>query len=218
MSRKSTMSENEAFYLSLVMLRNTYRIQTDPRVGDWSWFFKDFVQSHALVKVISELCKGPTSDVYSTYLSEAWALVKEMVDRIPLFRRRDPVVSPIITLMGLAQHSRASSASSQSSVDYRQTLPLQTSQMPALGNHYAAKPIQTFADAWVENAIDWGSGFLSAAILTPDSAVGGDVTYASPDRSLYYPGVPAMETSSVNIDWSQWDCSSNIFNTNFGFA
>lgn len=234
MARKPVMSDNEVFQLSLVILRNTYLVQTEQKADPWSWFFRDFVQSHALIKVVSELCKGTSSNVDPASKSEAWAFIDRVVGRIPLLKRQDPAVSPILTLMGLARHSRASSLSSQSSAAYHPVPSAQPLQAFPLAQNKIVEPLQAFPDAWTENAICWSSDFLAAAITTPESIVGGDLGFTSPAAGLAggvgpsisenmaglwaSPGFQIMDPSLNNIDWSQWDSSMDVFNTNFGPA
>ncbi|KAF3914459.1 hypothetical protein AA313_de0202761 [Arthrobotrys entomopaga] len=51
--------KNEKLGMSILILRNMYEIQTEERIRNWTWFFRDFVQWHALIYCLSEFCKGP---------------------------------------------------------------------------------------------------------------------------------------------------------------
>lgn len=211
------MSDEEAFSLSLVVLRNTYLIQTDPRAEAWSWIFREFVQSHALIKVVSELCKGPNSTVSLSSLNEAWTFIERVVSRIPPRRLKDPAVSPIVTLMGLARQHRVDFPASQSTSQHRPEQQSMPSQAPVTISAYnPVEPLQTFPDAWTENAIGWGSSFLNAAIMTPESQTSSDAA-ASRMNSFAWPttDAPVAGPPFDNIDWTEWNSSLSVFDTRF---
>ncbi|EPS41486.1 hypothetical protein H072_4605 [Dactylellina haptotyla CBS 200.50] len=51
--------DGEKLSTSLIILQNMYELQTDARINRWNWFFRDFVQWHALLFTLSEFCKQP---------------------------------------------------------------------------------------------------------------------------------------------------------------
>jgi hypothetical protein len=236
MCRKSAMTDNEAFRLSMIVLRTTYELQTAPRAEQWSWFFRDFVQSHALIKVVSELCKGASSNVDPANASDAWLFIEEIVERIPPSRRRDPSVSPIITLMAHARRSRASSSATPSGAGQpHQTLqgyPAHITHESPTGYGHPVELIQKFTDTWAQNAVYWGDKFLRAAITTPNTTTGGDSAVSSPavatirssgtpadssiDGRLSMADLPLVDSTPKRINWNQWNDSLNIPNTERG--
>ena len=237
MGRKTAMTDDEVFRLSMIVLNTTYSLQTEPIVEPWSWFFRDFVQSHALVKVVSELCKGTSSSVHYNNINEAWHFVEKILQRIPPIRRRDPEVSPIITLMALARRSRVGSYAGQAGEEHSHPaqVALYTPQETPMDSHNVIGSLQAFPDAWAENAVLWSDKFLTAAITTPESIIGGGSAVQSPEVSSRSASVgnlmmsqadsrwsiedlPLVDPNMSNVDWSQWNDSLDVFDTKFGPA
>ncbi|KAL1304901.1 hypothetical protein AAFC00_003819 [Neodothiora populina] len=225
MAHRAVQSDNDVFRLSLIVVKNTYHIQTEPRAKVWSWAFRDFVQSHALMRVVSELCKGESLIVDSLAISEAWHFIEFIVKRIPSHRLRDPSIRPIVTLMGLAHKSQTGPAPQQ---PVRSSFPWRASDtnkgIAPSGN---LESLKAFPDAWAESAITWGSNFLNAAITTLESANISDTSLSSPPDATI--GIDGLSTHTFvwpapdlvvndtcdNIDWSHWDASMTVFNKAF---
>jgi len=212
------MTENEVFRLSLITMKNTYLIQTEPIGAAWAWISRDFVQSHTLVKVISELCKGTTSNIDCANIDDAWLFIDKVVARIPPIRRRDPEISPILNLMSLARRRRLDSLNRAGYQVQQGQATYSTINTPTDG-FSDTQLFLTFSDAWAANAMTWSSKFLEAAVPIPESMVNEEESMQSSSFEHAHgldslAEFPEFDLSVANVDWD-WNGSQNVFNTTF---
>ncbi|KAK6530437.1 hypothetical protein TWF694_003789 [Orbilia ellipsospora] len=71
-----TFRQYEKLEMCILILRNMYEIQTEGRIRNWTWFFRDFVQWHALIYALSELCKEPAGPL----AEKTWSVLEPILD------------------------------------------------------------------------------------------------------------------------------------------
>lgn len=140
-----TLTRERLMLASVEILENAHRLEREPSVAHWHWFFSSWVQWHALAVALAELClhnRGPL-------VERAWAIIDQVFEPWASHiadSRRGMLWRPIQKLMTKAQANRricASSADpSPSAYPTSNNRTLSLVGPPLLQNHSTPDPLR----------------------------------------------------------------------------
>ena len=110
----ATLTREKLLLASVEILENAHRLEREPSVAHWRWFFSSWVQWHALAVALAELClhnRGPL-------VERAWAIIDQVFEPWASHiadSRRGMLWRPIQKLMSKAMANRRVSASTTNS-------------------------------------------------------------------------------------------------------
>lgn len=90
---------------SVTIICDTHELATDPRVRDWAWFFRGYVQWHSLAIVVAELGHRTTQE----FADKAWTVLDPLLanwDSMFVKRKEDPAWHHVNTLIQRAKSMR----------------------------------------------------------------------------------------------------------------
>lgn len=204
----SINARNKVFCASIDTIQDSHALKVERRVEQWTWFFRSFVQWHALAYVMAELCHRTDSpDV-----DRAWKVLDQVLgDRytINTGTKQSALWQPLHWLLRRAQEVRAQDLSTRAS---KSTLVSPTGDLGYFDNGLKNTSI---------NSISHNTRTSSAPFTTSNTPTSGSMPSLSSSNSgldlLDYPFNPVSVASS-DLDTNPSVSRSGHFSDPFVFA
>lgn len=190
----SSDARNKVFSASIDTIQDSHALKVERRVEQWTWFFRSFVQWHALAYVMAELChRTGTPEV-----DRAWKVLDEVLGdkyTIKTGTKQSALWQPLHWLLRKAQEVRAN--------DLRARASTSAHISPSLAvNFFGNQFDDTYADTVGLSAQNASLQFAKSNTPTLTSANSFNSSHSALTPLDYALSTDAITSSNLNIDQS----------------